>query len=461
MKHSLWGDGSGLDEAIAAYTAGDDRRWDQRLLRWDIIGTMGHIGGLAGAGLLTPEEHADPRGRARSGAGRRRRRSLLASPKTTRTPTPPSSTGWWTASANSARRSTPAARATTRSWPPCGSTSSRRCFEIEDGGHQRPRGRCSPSAAATTGVVMPGFTHIRRAMPSSVGLWAAGYAEVLLDDLGLLDAAYDLADRGPLGSAAGYGIPLPLDRPRGLRLPSAFASPQLAVTAVQLSRGKLEATVLSALWAVARDLAALAWDVVLFSADEYGYFVLPAELATGSSIMPQKTKPRCLRAHPRPGGHRRRPRDPGHGGGRVAARWVSSGHAADQGPDDGRHRHRARHAGDDGRRGAAARCRRSSAAPPRSAAISSPPTRSIAGSATVCPSARPTARWRPRSRRAGRSHPSTPTRFSRRDGTSAAPARRPSTSSKPSRWPRPTVESANARRRSPTPSPDSPGPVRR
>jgi argininosuccinate lyase len=137
---------------------------------------------------------------------------------------------------------------------------------------------------------MPGFTHLRRAMPSSVGLWAAGYAEVLLDDLGLLDAAFDLADRGPLGSAAGYGVPLPLDR-EAVSSGLGFASPQLAVTAVQLSRGKLEAAVLSALWAVARDLASLAWDVVLFSSDEYGYFLLPVELATGSSIMPQKKNP--------------------------------------------------------------------------------------------------------------------------------------------------------------------------
>jgi argininosuccinate lyase len=139
-------------------------------------------------------------------------------------------------------------------------------------------------------VVMPGFTHLRRAMPSSVGLWAAGYAEVLLDDLELIDAAYRLADRGPLGSAAGYGVPLPLDR-QAVSDVLGFASPQLAVTAAQLSRGKLEATVLCALWTVARDLAALAWDVVLFSSDEYGYFTLPVELATGSSIMPQKKNP--------------------------------------------------------------------------------------------------------------------------------------------------------------------------
>jgi len=288
MKRSLWGDGSGLDSGVAAYTAGDDRRWDQRLLRWDIIATSGHIGGLTEAGLLTTEEYATiaaELGQALAAAdtglfrvteddedahsalehrlvdhlgelgekvhtGRSRNDQVMAALRLY---------------LKSALLEIEAAVITTA-----------RSLIAFGNSHQR--------------VVMPGFTHLRRAMPSSVGLWAAGYAEVLLDNLGLLDAAYDLADRGPLGSAAGYGVPLPLNR-RAVSDTLGFASPQLAVTAAQLSRGKLEATVLSALWAVARDLAALAWDVVLFSADEYGYFILPTELATGSSIMPQKRNP--------------------------------------------------------------------------------------------------------------------------------------------------------------------------
>ena len=288
MKRALWGDGSGLDADLADYTTGDDRRWDQRLLRWDIIGTVGHVAGLTEAGLLKTEEAvtlAAELGQtlAAADAGLFRvteddedAHSALEHRLVDRL-------GELGEKVHTGRSRNDQVMAALRLYLKSA------LLEIETAvittarsllafGHRHQR------------VVMPGFTHIRRAMPSSVGLWAAGYAEVLLDDLGLVDAAYDLADRGPLGSAAGYGAPLPLDR-RAVSDSLGFASPQLAVTAVQLSRGKLEATVLCALWAVARDLAALAWDVVLFSADEYGYFVLPVELATGSSIMPQKKNP--------------------------------------------------------------------------------------------------------------------------------------------------------------------------
>lgn len=288
MKRSLWGDGSGLDETIAAYTVGDDRRWDRRLLRWDVVGTMGHIGGLAGAGLLTADEHAAlaaelARTLAEVDAGLftvteddEDAHSALEHRLVERL-------GELGEKVHTGRSRNDQVMAALRLYLKAA------LLEVEDAVVRAARSLLA-FGRGHDGVVMPGFTHMRRAMPSSVGLWAAGYAEVLLDDLGLIEAALDLADRGPLGSAAGYGVPLPLDR-QAVSDALGFASPQLAVTAVQLSRGKLEATVLCSLWAVARDLAALAWDVVLFSADEYGYFMLPAELATGSSIMPQKRNP--------------------------------------------------------------------------------------------------------------------------------------------------------------------------
>jgi len=137
---------------------------------------------------------------------------------------------------------------------------------------------------------MPGYTHLRRAMPSTVGLWAAGHAESLLDSLEALEAAWTAADRCPLGSGAGYGVPLPLPRELVAEL-LGFARIQHTVTAVQHARGKLEATVLQALWPLSYDLGKLAWDVVLFSAEEYGFLRLPESLATGSSIMPHKKNP--------------------------------------------------------------------------------------------------------------------------------------------------------------------------
>ena len=288
MTRTVWGVDGGLDEAVAAYTAGDDRRLDQRLLRWDVIGTMAHVVGLTAAGLLTREEQV--------ALAVELRRALADADAGEFTVTDDDEDahsalehrlvehlGEIGKKVHTGRSRNDQVLAALRLYlkdalleVQAAVVSAARSLLEFGRSHQR--------------VVMPGFTHLRRAMPSSVGLWAAGYAEVLLDDLCLLDAAFDLADRGPLGSAAGYGAPLPLDR-EAVSSALGFASPQLAVTASQLSRGKLEAAVLCALWAVARDLASLSWDVVLFSSDEYGYFVLPVTLATGSSIMPQKRNP--------------------------------------------------------------------------------------------------------------------------------------------------------------------------
>ncbi|MEE4273808.1 MAG: argininosuccinate lyase [Thermoanaerobaculales bacterium] len=288
MKRSLWGNGSGLDEAISNYTAGTDRLWDQRLLRWDIYGSLGHIGGLAGAELLTSDEHARlveelNRALADIDAGLfsvteddEDAHSALEHRLTERL-------GELGEKVHTGRSRNDQVMTAIRLYLKSA------LLEIEEAVVDAARSLLAFGERHRR-VVMPGFTHLRRAMPSSVGLWAAGHAEVLLDDCDLLDGAYRLADRGPLGSAAGYGTPLPIDR-RQVSEALGFASPQLASTAAQLSRGKLEAAVLNALWPVAKDLATLSWDVVLFTAEEYGYFTLPTEIATGSSIMPQKKNP--------------------------------------------------------------------------------------------------------------------------------------------------------------------------
>jgi argininosuccinate lyase len=140
---------------------------------------------------------------------------------------------------------------------------------------------------------MVGRTHLQPAMPSSVGLWAAGYAEALLDDLLTVEAAYAYADRCPLGSAAGYGVPLPLDRAFTARA-LGFATPHHNVIYASNARGKCEAIVLGALGQVMLTLSRFAEDLILYSMPEFGYFVLPPELCTGSSIMPQKYNPDVL-----------------------------------------------------------------------------------------------------------------------------------------------------------------------
>ncbi|MAF80015.1 argininosuccinate lyase [bacterium] len=139
-------------------------------------------------------------------------------------------------------------------------------------------------------VPMPGYTHTREAMPSSVGLWASSFVESLLDSIELLESAFVLNDQCPLGSAAGYGSNLPLSRTFGAKL-LGFKKVQNNVLYVQNSRGKIEAVTVSALAQVMFDLSKAASDLILFSTPEFGFFELPVEICSGSSIMPQKRNP--------------------------------------------------------------------------------------------------------------------------------------------------------------------------
>jgi argininosuccinate lyase len=142
-------------------------------------------------------------------------------------------------------------------------------------------------------VPMVGRTHQQPAMPSSVGLWAAAWAEDLLDDAVLLVGAFELADQCPLGSAASYGVPLPIGRAKTARL-LGFSRPTHTVLYANHSRAKIESIVLSACAQVMITLSRLAQDLILFSMPEFGYFTLPAGFCTGSSIMPQKRNPDVL-----------------------------------------------------------------------------------------------------------------------------------------------------------------------
>jgi argininosuccinate lyase len=151
------------------------------------------------------------------------------------------------------------------------------------GGFSRRHGR----------VPMPGYTHTRKAMPSSVGVWAGSSLDSLCDSLRMLALAAELFDQNPLGSAAGYGSPLRLDQKRVAR-ELGFASAQENPLYVQNGRGKLEGFMLHALSQVMLDLNKMATDIILFTTAEFGYFTLPDELCTGSSIMPQKKNPDVL-----------------------------------------------------------------------------------------------------------------------------------------------------------------------
>ena len=139
-------------------------------------------------------------------------------------------------------------------------------------------------------VLMPGYTHLQVAMPSSFGLWFGAYAESLVDDLTVLQAAYRVCNRNPLGSAAGYGSSFPLDRAMTTRL-LGFDSMNYNVVYAQMGRGKTERIVAAALASVAATLSKLAFDACLFNSQNFGFIKLPDVYTTGSSIMPHKKNP--------------------------------------------------------------------------------------------------------------------------------------------------------------------------
>jgi argininosuccinate lyase len=138
--------------------------------------------------------------------------------------------------------------------------------------------------------MMPGYTHLQVAMPSSFGLWFSAYAESLVDDFILLQAAFKITNQNPLGSAAGYGSSFPLDRQMTTDL-LGFESMNYNVIYAQMGRGKMEKTVGFAISSIAATLSKLAFDVCLFMSQNFGFVTLPDELTTGSSIMPHKKNP--------------------------------------------------------------------------------------------------------------------------------------------------------------------------
>ena len=139
-------------------------------------------------------------------------------------------------------------------------------------------------------VLLPGYTHLQLAMPSSFGLWFGAYAESLVDDLQLMQAAYRICNRNPLGSAAGYGSSFPLNRQMTTDL-LGFDSLDYNVVYAQMGRGKMERTVAFAMAGIAATLSKLAFDACMFNSQNFGFIKLPDQFTTGSSIMPHKKNP--------------------------------------------------------------------------------------------------------------------------------------------------------------------------
>ena len=139
-------------------------------------------------------------------------------------------------------------------------------------------------------IIIPGYTHMQIAMPSSFGMWFSAYAETLIDDIIMLDAAFKIADQNPLGSAAGYGSSFPIDRDFTTK-ELGFEHLKINSVAAQMSRGKLEKTLSFAMASVAGTLTKLSADIILYMSQNFGFVSFPKELTTGSSIMPHKQNP--------------------------------------------------------------------------------------------------------------------------------------------------------------------------
>ena len=284
MSTKLWDKGVALDRRVEAYTAGDVAL-DQRLVKADVLGSIAHAGMLQRIGILSTAELAALRTELvrileLDAAGEF---VLTVQDEDVHTRVE----NHLVAALGDTGKKIHTARSRNDQI-----ALDMRLF-AKEGLLQIEAGLLDAAAAFLTFarqhefVPMVGYTHMQRAMLSSVGLWAASFAESLLDDLDLLKAVYAVVNQCPLGSAASYGVPLPIDRQYVSDL-LGFARVHNNVLAAQHGRGKFEGMVVQALAQVMLDLARFAQDVLLFTTAEYGFFTLAEELCTGSSIMPQK-----------------------------------------------------------------------------------------------------------------------------------------------------------------------------
>ena len=284
----LWDKGYSVDAEVEHFTVGEDPRLDRALVRADVLGSMAHATMLSGVGILTDGE----RDELLAGL-----KAILADFEAAAFAIRPDQEDVHTA----------VEEALTKRLGDLGkkihtgrSRNDQVLLDLRLWGKERLHGLAERAVALVRSlaafarahefVPMPGRTHTQIAMPSSLGLWAGAWAEALLDDLELLKAAHVLTDQSPLGSGAAYGSALPLDRQMVADL-LGFARVQNNVLYCANSRGKAELATLDACTAVMTDLSRIASDLIWTSTPEFGYFRIPQDLCTGSSMMPQKRNP--------------------------------------------------------------------------------------------------------------------------------------------------------------------------
>ena len=285
----LWDKGTPLDERVLAYTAGEDYRLDERLVEYDIRASVAHAEMLGEQGLLAPldltairdalnaigEEHAS--GQWRITLDQEDCQTAIENRLTARI----GATG---GRLHAGRSRNDQVLAALRLYL-------RDAAEALHSGAIAVADALDALAARDGSVELPGYTHMQQAMPSTVALWAGGFAAEIRDDAEGLRQAERRSAKNPLGSAAGYGTPnLDVNR-ESTRRRLGFSVTHEPVTAVQLSRGKAEAHLLFEITLLTQDMGRLAADLLLFYTQEYGFVSLPPGFTTGSSIMPQKRNP--------------------------------------------------------------------------------------------------------------------------------------------------------------------------
>jgi argininosuccinate lyase len=285
----LWQNASGTtDPNIEAFTVGRDRELDVPLAPFDVLGSLAHTRMLETIGLLTPDErrtvHAELRAiYAEIQAGNFRIEDGVEDVHSQVELQLTRKLGDMGRKIHSGRSRNDQVLVDLKLF------TRHRLREVVEA-TQRLFQTLQTLSDQYQSVLLPGYTHLQVAMPSSFGLWFGAYAEALVDDTELLRAAYRLANKNPLGSGAGYGSSFPLDRPLTTDL-LGFDAPHVNVVYAQMSRGKTELAAVTALAGVAGTLARLAMDVCLYNSQNFGFLTLPDELTTGSSIMPHKKNP--------------------------------------------------------------------------------------------------------------------------------------------------------------------------
>lgn len=284
----LWDKGYDINEDIARFTIGRDRELDLLLARHDVLGSMAHTTMLESVGLLTHEElnlllcelrkiHADAaEGRFVIEDGIEDVHSEVELILTRRL-------GDIGKKIHSGRSRNDQVLVDLKLW-----TREQLRFVAED--VMALFHELQDQSERYRNVLMPGYTHLQVAMPSSFGLWFGAYAESLVDDLTLLQSAYRITNRNPLGSAAGYGSSFPLNRQMTTDL-LGFDSMNYNVVYAQMGRGKMERIVSFALASLAATLSKMAFDACMFNSQNFNFIRLPKECTTGSSIMPHKKNP--------------------------------------------------------------------------------------------------------------------------------------------------------------------------